>query len=166
MAVSQNQLRRIMEAKLKKFANLNKVRRGDLQILGDDLIRLMKENISKGISPIEGEGRFPAYKNPDRYPKNVRKRFPSKRRRPVNLFLSGKFLSKLTKRVREGMVISIQIGFFDNESKLKERGHRDGAGGQPKRPIIPKKGEFFTNRIIIEWKKRIISVINKNIKQR
>lgn len=122
----------------------------------------MLDLISKGISPIKGNGRFPAYKDA--------KKYPGKRKsaRPVNLKLSGDFLNSLQARVKKfkdgfGFV----IGYFDNLSKLKEQGHREGANKQRKRPSIPEidKREQFAERIQVTFlkifNKRIAALVKK-----
>lgn len=78
------------------------------------------------------------------YPESVAKEFPSKKLRPVNLFLSGKFLESLTfKKIKDG----IELGFF-NHFEEYERGHREGANGQPQRPIVPQDREEFSRSIM------------------
>jgi hypothetical protein len=105
--------------------------------------------IARGISPILGNGRFPGYKHAasrdaSKYPFNVRKDYPAKRPRPVNLFLSGDFLRDLIARKVPGKKLSIEIGFKQGSlSAKKESGHREGVNGQPRRPIIPSESEEF-----------------------
>lgn len=115
------------------------------QALGDLTVGLMKQKIEKGISPIEGNGRFPAYKDPKKYP-GKRTDFPNKRPRPVNLELSGKFLDKLKAKVSAGGR-TISVGFFDSYGKKLEQGHREGANGQKERPIIPDNSEQLAKSI-------------------
>jgi hypothetical protein len=82
------------------------------------------------------------------YPFSVQDKYPNKKPRPVNLFLSGDFLSNLDWRIKQNAKnILVEIGFYDKPSKQKESGHRDGVNGQPKRPIIPQGAESF-NRIV------------------
>ena len=108
--------------------------------IAQSVIERMKNLISKGISPIEGNGRFPAYKAP--YPKSVRENFKGKRPRPVNLFLSGKFLRHLTYRIKSKTLF--EIGFFTEYGEDLETGHRESSNS---RPIIPQAGESFVNSI-------------------
>ncbi len=120
-----------------------------------EIAKTVKEKIlsfvERGISPIEGMGRFPSYKpndgNKKKYPDTVRGDFPGKRRRPVNLSLSGKFLRSLKSYVKSRNII--EVGFTDDRSKILEAGHRFGANGQGKRPIIPlaQNGEDFVKSI-------------------
>lgn len=117
--------------------------------IGKGVIDEMKDMISKGISPIQGQTRFPAYKNPDKYPGN------KKSARPVNLYLTGEFLKNLTYKIfKNGESYAVRVGFFDRQSQLIQDGHRVGVNKQPKRPIIPdkNKNESFAQRI-----QRIIS---------
>jgi len=147
------------------------------ELLGKEVIDAMKKDIARGISPILGDGRFPAYKGVEAaqairkgaakgksgkqarldakqlekktYPKSVNYKFPDKKPRPVNLKLSGDFLSKLSWKLR-GVAekFDVAIGFFDSLSVKKESGHREGVNGQPQRPVIPsKRGEYFSERI-------------------
>ena len=123
----------------------------DAKTIGVAARDLMLEMISSGQSPIHGKGKFPPYKradDPDGYPNNMRSRFPNKKKTPVNLHLSGDFLDTL--EVRTSGAASnpqIKIGFYDSLSKQKEQGHREGAKGQPKRPIIPNGKERFHDKI-------------------
>ena len=165
--------RQVDEALKKKFSkklDISKLSKKQLELLGDVVVAEIKDSVSKGISPIEGRQRFPAYKKPDRYPGRVRKRFPRKRKRPVNLYLSGDFLSNLRFKVEKSSSFRtksrLRIGFFDRKSILKERGHREGAKGQPSRPIIPDRNEDFKRRIKIsmikEFKLQFLKNLAKN----
>ena len=168
--------------------------------IGDAVVGTMLDLISKGISPIEGMGRFPEYKwagfakalrkekaainkalksnqrslfrfrrmnqrqlliaqkqqnardisglLASKYPYSAMKKYPNKRVRPVNLYLSGAFLESL-----EAIVLgaagqfTIEVGFFRDSEAIKEIGHREGANGQPERPIIPVDREEFAQVI-------------------
>jgi hypothetical protein len=62
----------------------------------------IKDSISKGISPVEGEGRFQGYS--DSYLEQIKKQTgylkgSGKRKRPVNLFVTGTMLNSLKKRI-------------------------------------------------------------------
>lgn len=134
--------------------------------IGESFRDQMLQRISRGVSPINGKGRFPAYKNPENYPDRVRDRFPSKRRRPVNLRLSGEFLKNLDVRVRVtgSRTTELKIGFFDKESIDKERGHRNGANGQPKRPIIPQGNETFVKEMTDNLLEEVADAFDRAIK--
>lgn len=183
---------------------------GDKIAIGDELISAMKDQIAKGISPIQGFGRFPAYKWVARgnrvsskataikgnsirarstraqyralaketkrqgYPYTVRKRFPSKRERPVNLYLSGSMMNNLTVRpARQGGLTGglrrrvLYYGYFDRLSALKEEGHRVGVNGQPPRPTIPVGNEQLNrtvyNRLIVAISRRIRAGIQRSL---
>ena len=134
--------------------------------LGEELVKKMKDLVSKGISPIEGHGRFPAYKSSTkekkRYPDTVKGKFPSKRRRPVNLGLTGQFLNHLSYILDFAQdKFGIRLGFFDEESIQKEKGHREQANGQAFRPIIPKGKEKLSKAVYMEAMRIIKSAIKK-----
>jgi hypothetical protein len=87
-----------------------------------------------------------------KYPDSVKEQYPRKKRRPVNLYLSGDFLSNLTHIPIIGERPGAEIGFFDTKSQKKEQGHREMANGQGFRPIIPmvRKGEQFSKAVLME----------------
>lgn len=128
--------------------------------VGRAVIADMKDLIAKGISPIRGEGRFPGYKNTKKYPAG------KKPNRPVNLKLTGDFLKSLDSEVKSSRTgYDTDVGFFDSDSKDKEEGHREGANGQLKRPIIPTKSEELAvtiqETISDIYTERILELIDK-----
>ena len=139
------------------------INRSDGLELGNIVVSEMKNLIAKGISPIKGMGRFPGYKNPDKYPGDL------KSKRPVNLygFSKNHMLDSLkVKSSRKGNNgCEVIIGYADEESNLKEQGHREGVKGQPKRPTIPTGSEEIAvsiERKIIDYIKNILrSMSNK-----
>lgn len=158
---------------------LKSLKKSELQTIGDAVVEEMKVLIAKGISPIKGDGRFPAYKwasaksvarksgskkkNVNRqfqnkYPYSARKDFPAKRERPVNLKLSGNFLKNLIAKISNR---TIEIGFFEEPWTKYEQGHREGVNGQPPRPIIPIPGEEFSPSIYRRLVKVIQSVFDR-----
>lgn len=135
--------------------------------ISEAVVKEMKSLISKGISPIEPGGRFPGYKYQGvkgKYPDSVarypigRPAYPSKRARPVNLFLSGAFLTALKSRVLDvGRKMRVEIGFFDDDQALKEDGHRQQS---PSRPTIPLPGESFSRKI----QATIVAILKQRLK--
>jgi hypothetical protein len=125
--------------------------------VGSYIVEEMKNMVEVGLSPILGNGRFPAYKNPNKYPGN------RKPQRPVNLFLTGDFLNDLKSRNTKTTTGYVPVILFETkESQDKELGHRTGWNGQPKRPIIPdqRRNEQFAKVIevgIIDRLKQILS---------
>lgn len=158
---------------------LQTLKNQELEGIGNGVIAEMRLLISKGISPIKGAGRFPAYKwagvkflarksgtkkkQADRqfqskYPYSVQDEFPQKKERPVNLTLSGEFLNNLIVKVKNKV---IEIGFFEAPWTKYEQGHREGSNGQPPRPIIPISGEEFSPSIYRRLVKTIQSVFDR-----
>jgi len=148
---------------LKKKAKLSKLDKNRLNDFGKIAVKEITKTVGKGISPIEGGGRFPGYKNPENYPDKIQKKYPAKRRRPVNLYLSGDFLKNLKYKIVKSPKLGIEIGFYDTLSKKKEQGHREGVKGQPKRPIIPERKEEFTRRIRITLLKTFKAIFEKHL---
>ena len=153
-----------LQDKLKDLrAPMNK---SDAEKMGREVIKAMKATIAKGNSPISGPGisaRFKAYINPRRYPG---KRKPKS---PVNLKLTGKFLKNLKHDVfKRGKVYAVSIGFTRQSERDKERGHRERAGGQPKRPIIPipKNREKFIRAIQDRYLKIALKAVKRVTRRR
>lgn len=111
--------------------------------VGETVTDMMREVIAKGVSPIRGLGKFPRYINPNRYPGN------RKSKTPVNLKLTGDFLDALSfTPVTDKYGYATQIFYSGKSEEMKERGHREGANGQPERPTIPAdKGQQFIRQI-------------------
>lgn len=125
---------------------------------GKEMIAEVKNLVSKGISPIMGEGKFPAYRGT--YRDRIKKgQIKGKSLRPVNLNLKGDFLDSLEYKILADKTVS--IGFYDSLSKKKEQGHREGANGQAVRPIIPLEDETYKKQIMDIYKEKVISYINK-----
>lgn len=149
--IDEAALKRVRQ-KLKDLERpLNKKESNDM---GSQVIKEMKNLVSKGISPIVGAGlskRFEPYHGSYRKQIKDRGRVDGYRKalRPVNLKLSGAFLKSLRRTVtkRSGGGWDTVIGFNDELSEDKETGHREGANNQRKRPIIPEGNETFAQRI-------------------
>lgn len=125
-----------------------------LDEIGALTVREMKASIARGMSPLDGYGRFDAYLNPERYPG---KRKPA---RPVNLFLMGDMLGALKFRINQA-TLAITVFYATRKAQLKELGHREGANGQPIRPTIPDEGEFLSPAI----RRKVQSLINNIVRQ-
>jgi hypothetical protein len=208
MSVKRNEIK---EKFTKLLNEVHEIVRGKvLRDIGESIVTDMHKFISKGVSPIEGAGRFPEYKTVSElkgarskgstlrklsrsvrsrgaknsaqlrrsilknkrqlsiakrgYPYSVQDEFKNKKPRPVNLFLSGDFLSQLTyQEFVSGASSFIKVGFFGGLSEKKEQGHRVGApyGKTPKRPIIPNGTEEFNRSIMNNVLKIAKDAINR-----
>lgn len=120
--------------------------------VGGTTVRMAKDMIARGRSPVEGHGTFEAYSDPDKYPGG---RKPSK---PVNLELDGTMLSYFT--FRRGPSNKIHIGMLNAPAKelAKARAHNNGEGTSPERRFIPHEGE--------NWAKPIQEAINRLFEER
>lgn len=148
-----------LQAKLRRLKR--PVTRKEADQIGTQAVAIMRDLVSKGISPVKGPGlgtKFPAYKwskaskkeRADKYPYAVMKRYPDKKVTPVNLRLTGKQMASLNYDVLENPKgFAVSIGYDDTLSIKKESGHREGVGGQPSRPTIPvvPSGEEFAQKI-------------------
>lgn len=178
-----SQFQRDIEAESRKKAQeqIKKLSQRELMTIGNSAIEEMKKAIAKGLSPIKGAGRFPAYlwagkkslarksgakkrkelnrEFQNKYPYSVKNKFPDKKERPVNLKLSGEFLKNLKSMV-EGR--DLFIGFEEGSTWADyESGHREGVHEQPKRPIIPQEDEQFSDSILRRLVKTVQSVFDK-----
>jgi hypothetical protein len=145
---------------------ITRLTQSDLKTIGLATIQEMKIAIAKGISPIEGDARFPAYKwaraskseRAGKYPWSEQKNHPDKKIRPVNLSLSGDFLDALEARPKRG---GVEVGFWNRKFEKYEKGHREGANGQPSRPIIPDDTEKFSRSILRRIENAVKDIFRK-----
>jgi hypothetical protein len=133
---------------IKKIEDIpDAITQSDASTMGNECVSEMKKLISSGQSPIVGFGNFPAYRGS--YRDRIKKgQIRGKSLQPVNLYLSGKFMSALDARpVKLDRGYGFTIGYRDSNSQAKERGHREGANNQAVRPTIPQKTEQFAKSI-------------------
>lgn len=129
----------------------------------------MKRTVEGGNSPITRQ-RFPAYRGSYRE-KIAKGRIPGKSLQPVNLTLTGRFLRSLTafspiRRNKQGYISIVGFDPRFGDSEDKEKGHRDGANNQAKRPIIPVGSEKIHQSIISPAVEFLVESINKIISKR
>lgn len=165
MAISSSQLTKNLIASLddKVKKALKGVTKSDLDSLGKLAVDGIKDLAAKGISPIEGKGRFPAYIKADEggYPITVRKKYPGKKSRPVNLRLSGKFLDEGLEYKSDVSKLTVDVGFFDEQYEVMEQGHRKGTNGQGKRPTIPQGNQTFAQTIMRKFERHVQAIMNR-----
>ena len=124
--------------------------------LKDIVIEVIRENISKGVSPVRGQKRFVAYS--DSYKMQIKKKrkpFNTIRKRigRVNMTVTGEMLQSL-----KSLPLSKKLKIFFSDKKAIY--HNELGAGKSKviRRLLPtSKGEVFnksiTNRIIERVKK-------------
>lgn len=126
------------------------------QVVANQVIEDIKDSVSKGISPVRGNRRFPRYKDPSKYPRDL------KPQRPVNLELSGDMLNTLKFKALSGT--SLSVGIMDREQAKKANAHQKG-DGVPQRKFLPtESGDQFTvtiTRKLRDLYARILSDIIK-----
>jgi len=131
----------------------------DANALGEEVVSEMKRFISKGVSPVEGIGRFRQYSK--NYPESVQGEYPAKRKRPVNLYLSGQMLSELKHKVRSGKFGKItEVGFYDKEASDKAK--KNAGLGRPALPEDADRLLVSIQRIIF---KRFREALLRNVKK-
>ncbi|NOS67379.1 MAG: hypothetical protein HOO67_03370 [Candidatus Peribacteraceae bacterium] len=164
--IDRNEIRRLGFA-IKNIPNF--ATESDARKVGDEVVKEMKDLVGKGISPIEGKGRFPGYLHANekgKYPASAPKRF-RKGSRPVNLKLSGDMMDDLernTYKADHGYGVNIEYG--SQLSQKKEQGHREGKNGQPSRPTLPQGNERFAQTIqqrIVDYFKKVLAVRLKKL---
>ena len=135
---------------LKKLKNYNKEVKDRYQdelnsgAAGYELIRLLQDIIKKGISPVDGEGRFEKYS--ESYREAIRRGdYPSKKVSPVNMYLSGDMLGSLRFKKVAG---KLYVEFGDKKAAY----HQYGQGNMPKRKLLP-------TGLFDKFNKRISSVL-------
>lgn len=144
---------------LKKFNQDVKVRfNSELKdgVIGYELIRTIQDIIRKGISPVEGEGRFEKYS--DSYRSAIKKGYlgAQKRPSPVSMFLSGEMLGSL-RIVERAKKLFIQ---FDDK---KAFWHQYGKGNLPVRKLLPTR---FSDRFNKRINQLVVTALKNSVKKK
>jgi hypothetical protein len=145
-----------IKADLKKLKNYSKDVKEKYQeelnsgVAGHELIRLLQDIIRKGISPVNGEGRFEKYS--ESYREAIKSgKFPGKKISPVSMYLTGEMLGSLRfKKVQDRLYIEFQ----DEKAAY----HQYGKGYLPKRKLLP-------TGLFDKFNKRITDLLVKALKK-
>ncbi len=138
--------------------------------IGTTIAEEAKQNISEGLSPVRGYGRFEKYKNPKQYPGQLTGSL-AKNQRPVNLFLTGEMLKGYWYKL-SGKKDTIEVGMtrgtaFANE---KAKYHQEGTENMAQRKIIPSDGEEWSISIMRKlrdlYSKRLADLIRQSNKSK
>ena len=147
----------IIDLRLAKLATLTDPKKITTKAVVADLGRNVKEKslalVKVGLSPVEGRGRFKGYAvqrgGKSNYPEipGLKKKFPGKKTRPVNLELDGEYLDAVTqyKKNREGD--GIEFGLLkgsDLQNKMFESHNEGSRNDIPQRKVIPTNGDDYT----------------------
>lgn len=131
-------------------------------IIREGIGKIIVDQIKKGISPVEGQGKYQKYsesylaaikrvRNKENKIKRQAKKnkteavldpniFSGKRKSPVSLFLTGKMLGSIeTSKIATG----IRIAFKDKKAEY----HNEGSEKLPRRAMLPLKGGEFSQLI-------------------
>lgn len=125
--------------------------------IGSAIVEQVKDQLSKGISPVKEEGRFAGYKKS--YVDAIQKgRYPGKSVRPVNLKLSGDLINSLDYTAR-GLknAIEVKINFYGQEDK--EDWLRSNPTHAASRKALPRGSEGFN----VSIQKTIKDLVNEFI---
>lgn len=130
--------------------------------IGQVTVEEMKKSIAVGLSPVKEFGRFAGYSGErgGSYPFSVKKKYPDKTLRPVNLKLSGDMLNSLDSRSNG---TSVTVGILSPSQVEKARKHQAGIL-VPQRKFIPTAGQEFTVSIMREIKKKLQQIIDRAIR--
>ena len=108
--------------------------------IGYELVRTVQDVIRKGISPVDGEGRFEKYSQSYR-DAIKKKQYGNKKVSPVNMSLTGEMMGSLR-------VIEYKNGALIEFTDKKAGYHQNGEGNLPVRKLLPvKKRDTFNKRI-------------------
>lgn len=131
------------------------------EVVQSTIIPMIKDRISKGLSPVEGKRMFDKYKDPKKYPAKM------KQSNKPNLYLSGDMLAEYkTKAHNEPMVISVGIhNDVDKEIKIRAKANNDGTEHIPARRFVPWAGENFIRKITLETKKIFAQALDQALKR-
>ncbi len=110
--------------------------------IGKTVVDEAKRNMSEGLSPVRGYGRFERYKDRKSYPGDL------KEARPVNLNLTGKMLEGYDYKISSDGVID--VGMVKGSADRKEIAgyHQDGTEFMAQRKMVPGDGEEWSVKIM------------------
>lgn len=119
--------------------------------IGKELINTVRNLIEKGISPVEGDGRYKRYS--DSYRTNIKKGYIKEKAKvsPVTLKKTGKMLDSMRFIIKRG---STYLEFQDEKAPYHQKGNKK----LPQRKLLPtKRGEKFSPRIL----RKIVQALKK-----
>lgn len=130
--------------------------------IDETIIPMIKESIARGLSPVAGKRMFDKYKNPKKYPADL------KQSNKPNLYLSGDMLSAYkTKASKEPNSVSVGIhNDEDQDIRIRAKANNNGTEHIPARRFVPWAGEAFTRKITLETKKIFEQALSKALKIR
>ena len=121
-----------------------------------EIVDIIVEQITSGLSPVKGQNRYPRYSEKYSEIKG--------RKQPVDLVRSGDMLGNMRARITKKN--SIIIEFPDKEQRDKAEGHQFGANGLPIRKILPVgRGEVFKEKILDKIIRIAQKAINETVKK-
>ena len=120
------------------------------------ILKIIKDKIQSGVSPVKGQNRYPKYS--DAYAKK------KGRKAPVDLTDKGDMLDDM--KVVQKKKGDITIEFVSAKERKKAFAHNNGKGNQPMRKMLPtKRGEKFkkgiTDKITSAAKRAIRLAVKK-----
>ncbi len=131
--------------------------------LGETVTDEALDNISQGLSPVRGQGRFEKYKDRTKYPGDL------KEARPVNLNLTGDMLRGYGYRLTEKDTIEVGMVRGSQFDKEKAQFHQDGTANMAQRKIVPDAGEEWSVSIMRKirdvYGKRLADLIRQSNKK-
>lgn len=136
--------------------------------LAETIITEIKDFTSKGLSPVEGQGRFDAYALQR---DNDKRKYPyphtnsGKNIRPVNLRLSGELMEALSfTEVKDGVLIGI-LPQAKDEIKKRAEAHNEGTlenRNVPQRRFIPTKRD---EKFVVSIERKIKALFEMQVKE-
>lgn len=139
----------------------------NVEIIGQRLVTMTRDFMLKGISPVDGK-KFALYKDTEKYPKNIRKNYPDKRNTPVNLKLTGDLHDSIG--FKSGGKNNLLFGIINPKGNVSDYAdvHNEGLRSDiARRTFLPTgRGETFNRTIMLELKRRLVSIIEKLLKKR
>lgn len=147
----------------------NYLNKKDLEEIGEQVLKDVKKNISRGISPVKGEpAKFASYARDrsgavSKYPSRRLQSKYGKRTKPVNLKLKGGYIDAIKTRVKSK---NIEIYFKPFNKKIEDlfKAHNLGLNKKkkvPKRKHLPsERNDRFTTAIEL----KMLDLLNKAMK--
>ena len=140
----------------------------DREELQEELQKIVEEKVkplvAKGLSPVAGMRMFPKYKNPTRYPGDLK---PSNK---PNLELTGEMLSWYRVTPANATDLAYFMGIKDdapNDVKIRAKANNEGTDqGIPARRFIPRQGESYTREIVLAIRNAFAKVMAEALRKK
>ena len=128
--------------------------------IGPRIKEMIIDHAVRGVSPVQGQGKFKKYKNTSKYPGKL------KAKSPVNLILSGEMLEAISYAFDGKRLKIFQGGDLDIQTRSKAHNYGAPEINLARRPFLPlADGEGFNKTIWLETTRIFLTSLQKILRR-